>query len=117
MLRNLGFYLCTRIFIGNRARFFASVRNTAASNQEELFHFIHPEIEEEEARRIHNAIKRLVAYQKVPEICAYLKKLNQQNKLLLPPNPSFVYEELVRLGMPTSEGYSDKYFTKCYKLN
>ena len=27
------------------------------------------------------------------------------------------YEELVRLGMPTSEGYSDKYFTKCYKLN
>jgi len=111
------FYLCTRIFIGNRVRFFASVRNTAASNQEELFHFIHPEIEEEEARRIHNAIKRLVAYQKVPEICAYLKKLNQQNKLLLPPNPSFVYEELVRLGMPTSEGYSDKYFTKCYKLN
>jgi hypothetical protein len=83
---------------------------------EERFHFIHPEIEEEEAWKIHRAIKRLVAYQKIPEICAYLKNLNQQNKLLLPPNPSFVYEELVRLGMPTSDGYSDKYFTKCYKL-
>ena len=94
-----------------------SSATSTSDHQKELFHFVHPEIEEEEAWHIHKAVKRLVAYQKVPEICAYLKKLNQQNKLLLPPNPSFVYEELVRLGMPTSEGYSDKYFTKCYKLN
>lgn len=81
---------------------------------EEMFHFIHPEIEEEEAWRIHKAIKRLVLYQKVPEICSYLKKLSEKNKLLLPPNPSFVYEELVRLGMPTGEGFSENYFGKQY---
>ena len=81
---------------------------------EELFHFIHPEIEEEEAWRIHKAIKRLVLYQKVPEICAYLKRLADKDKLLLPPNPNFVYEELVRLGMPTGEGYSENYFGKQY---
>ena len=81
---------------------------------EELFHFIHPEIEEEEAWRIHKAIKRLVLYQKVPEICAYLKRLAEKDKLLLPPNPNFVYEELVRLGMPTGEGYSENYFGKQY---
>ena len=48
----------------------------AGFDKEERFHFIHPEIEDEEAWRIHNAIKRLVAYQKVPEICAYLKEQN-----------------------------------------
>lgn len=82
---------------------------------EEQFHFIHPEIEDEEAWRIHKAIKRLVAHQKVPEICAYLKEKKQEGKLYLPPNPSFVYEELKRLGMPTGDGYSDKYFASCYK--
>jgi hypothetical protein len=82
---------------------------------EEQFHFIHPEVEEEESWRIHKAIKRLVLYQKVPEICVYLKKRAEKEKLFLPPNPSFVYEELVRLGMPTGEGYSEKYFAACYK--
>ena len=88
---------------------------SASDHQKELFHFVHPEIEEEEAWHIHKAVKRLVQYQKVPEICAYLKNLAEKNELLLPPNPSFVYEELVRLGMPTGEGYSDKYFAACYK--
>ena len=76
---------------------------------------VYPEIEEEEAWRIHKAIKRLVLYQKVPEICAYLKKLAGEEKLFLPPNPSFVYDELVRLGMPKEDGYSEKYFAACYK--
>lgn len=97
----------------------STVNEQPESNQpepaEELFHFIHPEIEEEEAWRIHQAVKRLVLYQKVPEICAYLKKLAGEDKLLLPPNPSFVYDELVRLGMPKEEGYSEKYFAACYK--
>lgn len=87
----------------------------AEERNEELFHFIHPEIEDEEALRIHKAIKRLVAHQKVPEICAYLKEKKMDGKLYLPPNPSFVYDELKRLGMPTGEGYSDKYFASCYK--
>lgn len=82
---------------------------------EERFHFVHPEIEDKEAWRIHDAIKRLVAYQKVPEICAYLKEQKKKGRLLLPSNPSFVYEELKRMGMPTGDGYSEKYFAACYK--
>lgn len=81
---------------------------------EELCHFIHPEIEEEEAWRIHNAVKRLVANQKVPEICSYLKEQKEKGKLLLPSSPKNAYQELVRLGMPTGEGFSEKYFTNNY---
>ena len=82
---------------------------------EELFHFVHPELDEAEAWRIHDAVKRLVVNYRVPDICAYLKEQKQKNKLLLPPNPSPVYEELRRLGMSTGDGYSDKYFASCYK--
>ena len=92
-----------------------STKEMKEERNEELFHFIHPEIEDEEAWRIHKAIKRLVAHQKIPEICVYLKEQQQNHKLLLPPNPSFVFEELKRLGMPTGEGYGDKYFAACYK--
>ena len=81
---------------------------------EELFHFIHPEIEEEEAIRIHQAIKRAVAYLKAPEICAYLTELKLKGKVMLPPSPSIMYNELVRLGMPTGKGFSEKYFSSCY---
>lgn len=84
------------------------------NNDEELFHFIHPEVEEEEAWRIHQAIKRTVAYQKAPGICAYLKELKQKGKVMLPPSPVVMYNELVRLGMPTGKGFSEKYFSSCY---
>ena len=81
---------------------------------EELFHFVHPEIEDEEAWRIHDAVKRLVAHQRVPEICAYLKELKQKGKILLPSVSAVMYKELVRLGMPTGEGYSEKHFSNSY---
>lgn len=81
---------------------------------EELFHFVHPEIEDEEAWRIHDAVKRLVSHQRVPEICAYLKELKQKGKILLPSVSAVMYKELVRLGMPTGEGYSEKHFTNSY---
>ena len=45
---------------------------------EEQFHFVHPELDEDEAWRIHDAVKRAAAHQRVPEICAYLKELKQQ---------------------------------------
>ena len=81
---------------------------------EELFHFVHPEIEEAEAWRVHDAVKRVVAHQRVPDICAYLRELKQNGKLMLPSIPSVMYHELVRLGMPKDEGFSEKTFTKCY---
>lgn len=84
------------------------------NEEEELFRFVHPEIEDEEAWQIHNSIKRLVTCQRVPEICAYLKELKQKRKVMLPSVSAVMYNELVRLGMPTSEGYSEKHFSNNY---
>lgn len=81
---------------------------------EERFHFVHPEVDDDEAWRIHDAVKRVVAHQRVPEICAYLKELKQKGKVMLPSIASVMYNELVRLGMPSGEGYSEKHFSNSY---
>jgi len=82
--------------------------------EEKRFSFIHVEIEDEEAWRIHRAIKRLVSNFRIPEICNYLKEQKQNGKLMLPLNPSVMYNELVRLGMPNGEGFSEKNFSNIY---
>lgn len=81
---------------------------------EELFHFVRPELDEDEAWHIHDAVKRLVACQKAKEICRYLKELSRQNKVLLPESPSIARRELIRMGMPDGEGFSEKHFSSCY---
>ena len=81
---------------------------------EERFHFVHPELADDEAWGIHDAVKRLVVYQRVPEICAYLRELKQKGKIMLPSVSAVMYKELVRLGMPTGEGYSEKHFSNSY---
>lgn len=88
--------------------------NNEKPEEEERFHFIHVEIEDEEAWHIHRAIKRLVANYRVPEICNYLKEQKQRGKLMLPLNPSGLYNELVRLGMPKGEGFTEKNFSNIY---
>lgn len=85
-----------------------------SERDEEMFHFVHPSIEAEEGWRIHDAVKRLVAHQRIQDICQYLKDLSKKNKILLPQSPSSAYKELVRMGMPNGEGYSEKYFSSCY---
>ena len=90
---------------------------TLGNNQErdeELFHFVHPELDEAEARRIHNAVKRVVKRQGIQMICIYLMQLKGEKKVLLPPNPSVVYIELVRTGMPDGEGFNETTFRKYY---
>ncbi len=82
--------------------------------REELFHFIHPAIGDEDAYEIHDQVKRLVKHFKIQEICQYLKQLKMANKILLPSNPGDIYAELVRMGMPTSEGFSEKTFSRFY---
>ena len=82
--------------------------------EEERFHFIHPEIEDDEAWRIHDAVKRLVANQRIPEICAYLKEQKKKGMLMLPSIPSVMYNELVRLGMPQGDGFTEKHFRNSY---
>ena len=84
-------------------------------NDVELFHFIHPAMDEEEGIKIHNEVKRLVVRQGIQEICKYLSLLSESQKVLLPQNAEKAYHELVRLGMPDGEGYSLKTFMKYYK--
>ena len=90
------------------------VNAAAPDQQEELFHFIHPEIEEEEAWHIHKAIKRLVAHHGIQEICEYLRQLSAEKQILLPKMPSVAYEELVRMGMPSDGGFNESTFRKYY---
>lgn len=90
------------------------IQQEAQERNEERFHFVHPEIEDEEAWRIHDSVKRLLKYQRVPEICTYLKELKQRGKIMLPSVSAVMYKELVRLGMPTGEGYSEKHFSNSY---
>ena len=90
------------------------IHQEVQERNEERFHFVHPEVEDDEAWRIHDAVKRLVAHQRVPEICAYLKELKQKGKVMLPSISAIMYNELVRLGMPTGEGFSEKHFSNSY---
>ena len=82
--------------------------------REEIFHFVHPELDDKEAWHIHDAVKRLVKNQRLPEICEYLKELKKNGKVMLPSNSTLMYNELVRLGMPTGEGYTEKHFKNNY---
>ena len=75
---------------------------------------IHPEIEDEEAWKIHRAIKRLVAHHGIQEICEYLRQLSAEKQILLPKMPSVAYEELVRMGMPSDGGFNESTFRKYY---
>lgn len=86
----------------------------AMERNEKLFHFIHPELEDDEAWRIHDVVKRLVANQRIPEICAYLKELKQKGKIMFPQTSTFMYNELVRLGMPSGDGFTEKHFSNNY---
>ena len=86
----------------------------AMERNEVRFHFIHPELEDDEAWRIHDVVKRLVANQRIPEICAYLKELKQKGKIMFPQTSTFMYNELVRLGMPSGDGFTEKHFSNNY---
>lgn len=92
--------------------------NQVASEQqevgEEMFHFVHPSLDDEEGWKIHKEVKRLVKRQSLPDICQYLRRLASENRILLPLMPSVAYAELTRMGMPSSEGFSEKYFRNCY---
>jgi hypothetical protein len=81
---------------------------------EEIFHFIHPSLDDEEGWKIHNEVKRLVRRMSLPDIIKYLRKLASKDIVLLPLMPSSAYVELVRMGMPSGEGFSEKYFRNCY---
>lgn len=84
------------------------------NKDEEMFHFVHPELDEQEGWKIHNAVKRVAKLQGIQMICQYLMQLKDDRKVLLPPNPSAAYAELVRMGMPNGEGFNEITFRKYY---
>ena len=81
---------------------------------EELFHFIHPSVDEDQEWAVHREVKRLVTRNGVQEICSYLKQMAAEKKVLLPQMPSVAYAELVRMGMPCGEGFNESTFRKYY---
>jgi len=128
LIGNLGFI--TSVLTGRTGQFVFSVdamtpnaisektptpRIKPIGNNEELFHFIHPSISGSLEKIIHNEVKRLVRTQRIPEICQYLSDMENEKKILLPLMPSVTYAELVRMGMPDGDGFSEKYFRKLYK--
>ena len=88
--------------------------DNSQERNEELFHFVHPELDETEAWRIHDAVKRVVKLQGIQMICQYLTQLKNEKKALLPPSPSAAYAELLRMGMPDGEGFNETTFRKYY---
>ena len=82
---------------------------------EELFHFIHPEVEDSEEVKIHQAVKKLVSRFGIQQICDYLSQMASEKKILLPQKPNVAYDELVRMGMPNGEGFALKTFEKYYR--
>ena len=40
--------------------------------------------------------------------------MKKEKKILLPQSPSIAYAELVRMGMPSKEGFNEKTFFKHY---
>ena len=94
----------------------AGADNVARGGQGgELFHFVHPSLDDEQAWLVHEEMMRLVSRQGIQEICAYLKQLVDEKRILLPQSPSVAYAELVRMGMPCGNGFSDKTFQKHYR--
>lgn len=83
--------------------------------EEVLFGWIDPKISDErEEWEIHDSIKRLVSRRSIQDICVYLKILRDQGRIFLPQSPSNAYNELVRMGMPSGEGFNEKTFQKYY---
>lgn len=95
----------------------ASETNEAAEEgfQKELFHFVHPALDEGEGWKVHKEVERLVKQFDVQEICKRLNILKKEGKVLLPQNTKNAHEELIRMGMPIEKGgFGYKTFCKYY---
>lgn len=78
--------------------------------------FIHPAVSsEEEIWAIHDEIKRLVTNQGIQDICKYLNGMQDEKKILQPQSGEAAYNELVRMGMPETDGFAIKTFMKYYR--
>lgn len=84
--------------------------------KEKLCFMVHPAVSsEEEIWAIHDEIKRLVTNQGIQDICKYLNRMENEKRILQPMSGDAAYNELVRMGMPDTDGFSLKTFMKYYK--
>ena len=85
--------------------------------QEELCHFIYPGLDEKEAQQVHRQIKDLVKRFPMKDICSFLNRLANENKILQPQIPQNAFEELHRMGMPPQDtkGFGYDNFCKYYR--
>jgi hypothetical protein len=82
---------------------------------EEIFHFVHPAVDGDDEWQVHREVRRLVMRQGLQEICRHLLQMKKERRVLLPQSPSSAYAELVRMGMPSGEGFAEKTFRKYYR--
>jgi len=92
-----------------------SASTSDSTPPEELYHFIHPALGDEERKQIHDEVKRLVTRFGIQEICLHLSRLEKEKKLMQTQNVKVAYEEAVRMGMPTTDGFAYKTFEKYYR--
>lgn len=86
--------------------------------QQELFHFVHPALDEDEGWKVHKEVERLVKRYDVQDICRRLNQLKKENKVMLPTSVTKAFNELERLGLPTEKGgFNYKTFSKYYNVN
>ena len=82
-----------------------------------IFKYVHPNIiEYEEQRIISQTVGNLVSRFDMRTICEQLKKMEKENKLLLPKMPDPILEELHHMGLPDESvsGYSKSNFVKYF---
>ena len=95
----------------------ASETNEAAGEgfQKELFHFVHPALDEDEGWKVHREVENLVKRFELYDICKRLNQLKKEGKILLPESPKKALNELQRMGLPTDKrGFDYKTFCKKY---
>ena len=83
--------------------------------QKELFHFVHPALDEDEGWKVHREVENLVKRFDLQDICERLNQLKKEGKVLLPSNTTNALKELQRMGLPTEKGgFNYKTFSKKY---
>lgn len=84
---------------------------------EELCHFIYPGLDEQESLTVHRQIRDVVRRFGMKDICSFLKRLADEDKVLLPQVPQNAFDELHRMGMPPQDvkGFGYDNFCKYYR--
>ena len=84
--------------------------------EEELFQYIHHDVEEKDIVRTHNAIRRIVKLPKMPQVMEALKELMLDKRIYRTIRQDAMLAELRRLGLPdgSTPGSSDNNFFSAY---